>query len=48
MLFARQATGTEYSKGKVCPRTDHEGPEEENRYRYILSVTSAPDTEVGG
>jgi len=30
-------------KGKVHPRTDHEGPEMEQRYRSILSLTSALD-----
>jgi hypothetical protein len=30
-------------KGKVCPRTDHEDPEGEYRYRSTLSITSAWD-----
>jgi hypothetical protein len=30
-------------KGKVRPITEHEGPEVEYRYRYILSLTSALD-----
>ena len=33
-------------KGKVHPRTGHEGPEGEKRYRSILPATSALD--VGG
>jgi hypothetical protein len=33
-------------KGKVYPRTGHEGPEEKYRYSSTLSLTSAPD--VGG
>jgi len=35
------------SKGKVHPRTDHEGPEWEYRYSYTLSLTSTLDG-VGG
>ena len=34
-------------KGKVQPRTGHEGPEGEQRYNSTLSVTSALDG-VGG
>ena len=30
-------------KGKVHPRTDHEGPEGEERYSSTLSLTSALD-----
>jgi hypothetical protein len=30
-------------KGKVCPRTDHESPEGEQRYIFTLSLTSALD-----
>jgi hypothetical protein len=30
-------------KGKVYPRTGHEGPEGEQRYNSTLSVTSTPD-----
>ena len=30
-------------KGKVRPRTSHEGPEEEKRYSSTLSLTSALD-----
>ena len=33
-------------KGKVLPRTDHEGPEKEQMYRSTLPSTSALD--VGG
>jgi hypothetical protein len=33
--------------GKVHPRTSHEGPEGEQRYRYTLFLTSALDG-VGG
>jgi len=29
-----------YIKGKVQPRTDHEGPEGEYMYSYTLSLTS--------
>jgi len=32
----------EMSKDKIHPRSGHEGPEEEQRYSYILSLTSAP------
>jgi len=32
-----------YSKGKVHPRTGHEGAEEEQRYSSTLSLTSALD-----
>jgi len=35
------------SKGKVHPRTGHEGPEGEKRYSRTLSLTSALDG-VGG
>ena len=35
------------SEGKIYPRTDHEGPEGEYRYKSTLSLTSAPDG-VGG
>ena len=34
-------------KGKVRPRTGHEGPQREQMYSYTLSLTSAPDG-VGG
>jgi hypothetical protein len=34
-------------KGKVLPRTDHEGPEGELRYSSTLSLTSVLD-RVGG
>ena len=30
-------------KGKVLPRTGHEGPEGEYRYNSTLSLTLAPD-----
>jgi len=30
-------------KGKLCPRTGHEGPEGEQRYSCIPSLTSALD-----
>ena len=30
-------------KGKVHPRTGHEGPEGEQMYSYTLSLTSAPN-----
>jgi hypothetical protein len=30
-------------KGKVLPRTGHEGPEGEYRYSFTLSLTSALD-----
>jgi hypothetical protein len=30
-------------KGKVCPRTGHEGTEGENRHSSTLSLTSALD-----
>jgi hypothetical protein len=32
---------TLYMKGKVHPRTGHEGPEGESRYSSTLSLTSA-------
>jgi len=35
-------------KGKVHPRTDHEGPEGEKRYSFTFSLTSALDGVVGG
>jgi hypothetical protein len=34
-------------KGKIRPRTIHEGPEAENRYRSTLSLTSTLDGEGG-
>jgi hypothetical protein len=34
-------------KGKVHPRTGHEGPEGEHRYSSTLSLTSALDGVVG-
>jgi hypothetical protein len=34
-------------KGNDHPRTGHEGPEEEKRYSFTLSLTSALDG-VGG
>ena len=51
MLFANTALTTEVKvtstckckKGKVRPRTGHEGPEREYRYRSTLSLTSALD-----
>jgi hypothetical protein len=39
--------GTGKGKGKVHPRTGHEGPEGEYWYSSLLSLTSAPD-RVGG
>jgi hypothetical protein len=35
-------------KGKVHPRTGHEGPNGEQRYSSTLSLNSALDGEVGG
>ena len=43
MLFRSKGKG----KGKVHPRTGHEGPEGEYRYSSTLSLTSALDG-VGG
>ena len=37
------ASGTHCSKGKDHPRTDHEGPEGEQRYSSTLSLASALD-----
>jgi len=34
-------------KGKIHPRTDHEGPEGEYRYNSTLSLTSALDGVAG-
>jgi hypothetical protein len=34
-------------KGKIQPRTGHEGPEEEQRYSSTLSLTSALDVVCG-
>jgi len=43
-LYSRKRTPV---KGKVRPRTGHEGPEGEQRYSSTLSLTSALDV-VGG
>ena len=36
------------NKDKVHPRSDHEGPEREQRYSCTLSLTSALGGGVGG
>jgi len=42
---SQEPTSSSYTKGrgKVHPRTDHEGPEDEQRYRSNPSLTSALD-----
>ena len=42
-LMQNSASEKEIKKGKVRPRTDHEGPEGEQRYSSTLSLTSALD-----
>jgi hypothetical protein len=46
-MFSPSDPGAGKGKGKVHPRTCHEGPEGEHRYSSTLSLTSVPDG-VGG
>ena len=47
-LYSRKRTPVKgMCKGKVHPRTGHEGPEGKQRYSFTLSLTSALD-ELGG
>jgi hypothetical protein len=42
-MVRQNFTGYVQGKGKVLPRTGHEGPEREWRYSSTLSLTSALD-----
>jgi len=46
-VSSQEPTTSSYTKGKVHPRTDHEGPEGELRYRSTPSLTSALDWGEG-
>jgi len=43
VFFFVDDIGKDKCKGKVHPRTDHEGPEGQYRYSFTLSLTSAID-----
>jgi hypothetical protein len=41
-----QGRQLKFITGKLCHRTDYEGPKREKMYRSTLTLTSAPDGDA--